>query len=507
MLKSAEPLPEVECTWLPNEGPQTMGYHSKATILGYGGQAGGGKTDLLLGLARKEHTKAVIFRDTFPNLRDIIERSRAIYNPGDIDHSRDSYNESLHRWMFSNRKMIEFEACNLEKDKEKQRGRPRDFYGFDEVTQFSKSQIMFILGWLRTTNPNQQCRVVMTFNPPTEGKGGWVIDYFLPWLAYLHPEVFSHENPAKPGELRWYTTVDGKEMECPNGDAFEYENEKGKIEHLKPISRTFIPASLDDNPYLSKTQYKAFLQTLPEPLRSQLLDGDFSACADDDAWQAIPTAAYDRSVERWKARQPSTAAMNRAGLDIARGGRDNTVKAMIHADGYCGELLKVSGKLTRTGRAVAKLIYAYHDPGDITVAVDVIGIGSSPLDVLNEEGFDTVPINGSGRAMVTSQGKDIPYEDPDSNMRCVNLRSATIWNLRLLLEKDLIDLPPDPRLRRAALAHRWTPTPGGIKILSKDQVKDLIGFSPDEFDAVCYGYWIPVPHKRRSFAAVGSIYA
>lgn len=485
-----------------------MAYHSEAMILGYGGQAGGGKTDLLLGLARKEHTKAVIFRDTFPNLRDIIERSRAIYNPKDVAHSSDSFNESLHRWMFPGRKMIEFEACNLEKDKEKQRGRPRDFYGFDEVTQFSKSQVMFIIGWLRSTTKGQRCRVVMTFNPPTEGKGGWVIDFFLPWLAYLHPETFSHDNPAAPGEIRWYTTADGKEMECLNGDMFEYENEKGKIEKLKPISRTFIPASLDDNPYLSETEYRAFLQAQPEPLRSQLLEGDFSACADDDAWQAIPTAAFDRAVARWEAVDgKSTAPLNRAGVDVARGGRDDTVKAPIHSDGLCGELLKIPGKLTKNGRAVFQLlIQPYHEPGDITIAMDVIGIGSSPVDVLNEEGYDVVPINGSSRAMVEEYGKTIPFVDPASGTKCVNLRSATIWNLRLLLEKDAIALPPDPRLRRAALAHRWTPTPGGIKILSKDTVKALIGYSPDEFDAVCYGFWLTPPVRVISFLDVADIY-
>jgi hypothetical protein len=55
---------------------------------------------------------------------------------------------------------------------------------------------------------------VLTFNPPPDDGGSWVIDYFLPWFAYLFPQHFTHPNPAAPGELRWYATVDGREVEC-----------------------------------------------------------------------------------------------------------------------------------------------------------------------------------------------------------------------------------------------------------------------------------------------------
>ena len=37
--------------WLPNPGPQTDAYFSPADVLLFGGQAAGGKSDLLLGLA------------------------------------------------------------------------------------------------------------------------------------------------------------------------------------------------------------------------------------------------------------------------------------------------------------------------------------------------------------------------------------------------------------------------------------------------------------------------
>jgi hypothetical protein len=44
-------------SWEPILGPQAEAYHSPADVLFYGGQAGGGKTDLLLGLALTAHRR------------------------------------------------------------------------------------------------------------------------------------------------------------------------------------------------------------------------------------------------------------------------------------------------------------------------------------------------------------------------------------------------------------------------------------------------------------------
>jgi hypothetical protein len=46
---------------------------------------------------------------------------------------------------------------------------------------------------------------------------------------------------------------------------------------MGPKSRTHIRSSVDDNFYLSMIGYKAKLQALPEPLRLQMLRGDFGA--------------------------------------------------------------------------------------------------------------------------------------------------------------------------------------------------------------------------------------
>ena len=81
--------------------------------------------------------------------------------------------------------------------------RPRPYEG----TDFLESQYRFIIGWNRSTSPEQRCRVIVASNPPTTAEGLWVVKYWAPWLDRTHP------NPAKPGELRWFTTVNGEDQE------------------------------------------------------------------------------------------------------------------------------------------------------------------------------------------------------------------------------------------------------------------------------------------------------
>src|SRR5690606_10130771 len=48
--------------WQPNPGPQTKAYYSEADELLFGGQAGGGKSDLIIGLALNEHKRSRLLR-------------------------------------------------------------------------------------------------------------------------------------------------------------------------------------------------------------------------------------------------------------------------------------------------------------------------------------------------------------------------------------------------------------------------------------------------------------
>lgn len=476
--------------WQPNPdhpdgrpNPQRLAYESKADILGYGGAAGGGKTDLILGLAATRHKNSAIFRRVFPNLRGIIERSRQIFNPSGQRHQEDSFNESLHRWMLDGgKRIIEFEQCQYEKDKEKQRGRPRDFYGFDEATEFTLSMILFIIAWLRSTDPKQQCQVVLTFNPPIDETGSWVINFFLPWFAFLFPQKFTHPNPAAPGVLRWYATVDGKEAERPNGEPFEHNGEV-----IRPLSRTFIPAKLEDNPHLADTNYLAIIDSLPEPLRSQLKHGDFTATAGTDPWQVIPTAWVRLAQKRWMERERPNMPLSGVGVDLVRGGRDNFALAKRYGTWY-DEIIKVPGVNVEDGPAAAGLMYhALENERRIGyINMDVIGIGSSPYDSAKVMWPGLVQaVNVSERSGYVAMSKTKP---PRPLFRMKNIRAEMYWRMREALDPQHgndIALPPDNELTADLCAARYKVLAGGvIQIEEKVEIKKRIGRSPDVGEAV-----------------------
>lgn len=483
--------PNSKPPWQPNPdrngipNPQRLALESEADILGYGGAAGGGKTDLLLGLACTQHTHSVIFRQTNPLLRGIIERSKELYNPEGEDHSKDSYNESLHRWVLDNgKRLIEFEHCQLEKDKERQRGRPRDFYGFDEATELSRTRFEFIIGWLRSTKPGQRCRVIMTFNPPSDESGNWVIDYFLPWIAYLFPAEYQHPNPAAPGELRWYTTIDGKETEVESGEPFELDGE-----WIKPMSRTFIPARLSDNPHLNDTNYSAVLRSLPEPLRSQVLYGDFAAHKIADPWQVIPTAWVKLAQKRWLEMEKPETYLNGVGVDVARGGRDNLVICKRY-ENWFAEPVVIPGVQVEDGPAAAGYIHQALAGDRILgyINIDVIGVGTSAYDsakVMYPQIVNPVNASEASSFIVTA-------EKGQTVIRMRNVRAEYYWRFRMALDPehgDNLALPPGNEIVSDLCAAKYKWVAGGIiQIESKDEIKKRISRSPDIGESFLLAY-------------------
>lgn len=497
-LKRMGKIKELPPLWQPNPdrapdkpNPQRLALESEADILGLSGQAGWGKTDLALGLAALHHTHTVIFRRIFKNLRGIIERSREIYNPAGVAASDDRYNESLHRWILSGGRMVEFEAMQRENDKYNQRGRPRDLYVFDEATEFTRTQVEFTLGWMRSAKPGQRCRAILPFNPPTDNQGVWVIDYFLPWIAYIFPQKFSHPNPAKPGELRWYTTIDGKEVERPNGEPFEH---KGRT--YRPQSRSFLFGEIEDNPHLIDTDYISNLAAQPEPIRSQLLLGDFAAEAKTDPNQVIPTAWVKAAQRRWLEMEKPDMPLSGVGVDVARGGSDKLVIARRYGNWFA-EPVKVPGVNVEDGPAAANKVYqAIQDEEHIGyINVDVIGVGSSAYDSLKAmyPGI-TNALNASNKSGYIAKSKTKP---PRPLFRMKNVRAEYYWRMREALDPESgndIALPPDNELVVDLCAAKYKMLADGvIQIEAKDSIKDRIGRSPDVGEAIMFAN---MPHKK-----------
>jgi hypothetical protein len=439
-----------------------MALLSPADELFYGGAAGGGKTDLILGLAVECHEHSAIFRRVFPNLSGNMLRAREII--GD----RAQENKSNHVWAFPDNRTIEFGAVQYEDDKKNWQGRPHDLKAFDEITEFTESQYVFICGWNRSTTPGQRVRVIATGNPPMDEFGSWVVRRWGAWLDEKHP------HPAKPGELRWYATINGQEQEFPSGDPIEVDGET-----IYPRSRTFIPALLDDNPFLTRDpHYRSVIQSMPEPLRSMLLYGDFKASAIPNPFQVIPTEWVRAAQRRWLERERPTTPITATGVDAARGGHD-FMTLVNRYDNYIDSATKWPGVLVPDGPAAATLVYgALGDKKPGRVNVDVIGIGSSTYDCIKPL-YDCVnPVN-------TAEASE--YRDKSGKLKMRNLRAELFWRMRDALDpqsgEDLA-LPNDPELLADLCSATYKNGVSGVLIEEKDEIKKRIGRSPDYGDAV-----------------------
>jgi hypothetical protein len=283
--------------WVPNPGPQTDAYFSaRPTCLLYGGEPGGGKSQLILGLAFNEHQKSLIMRREYGDLDGIIGDALKIHG------SRDGFNGSPPpKLRINERQVVSFAAAHRIGDEQGQMGKGKDLIGIDEATHFAKSQIRFLMGWNRTDDPNQRCRVVLATNPPLRPEGMWVIEMFAPWLDPQYPD------PAKPGELRWVISDDDGNDRWVEGPG-EYEvMVAGKPKMVQAMSRTYIPASVKDNPYYVASGYEAQLDAMPEPFRS-LLMGGFRTAFRDVPNQIIPTAWVQEAQKRWTEKPPQGRA-------------------------------------------------------------------------------------------------------------------------------------------------------------------------------------------------------
>lgn len=452
LLRLLEEKERRESLWKPLPGPQTLAFESQADILGYGGAAGGGKSDLACGKALRRHKNTMILRREATQLTGIIDRLTQLVG------NRDGYNGQQKIWRMKDRQ-IEFGSVPHLGDETRFQGRPHDFLVFDEATNFLESQVRFLLGWLRTTEPGQHCQALFTFNPPTSAEGQWVISFFAPWIDKNHP------NPAKPGELRWFATVDGKDVEVESGEPFQHGNDL-----IKPLSRTFIPSRVTDNPYLMGTGYMSTLQALPEPLRSQMLNGDFQAGIKDDPFQVIPTKWVEEAMARWV--QPAKLEpMDSLGVDVARGGDDSTVIARRHGMWF-DQPLNYPGKETPDGPSTAGLVIAaMRDKAPIHI--DVIGVGSAPYDFLKDAGQHVLGINVSE----ASAGRD-----KSGLLEFPNLRSEYWWRFREALDpanNTGIALPPDPRLKADLCAPKWKLQGSKIRVEAREDIVKRIGRSPD----------------------------
>lgn len=148
------------------------------------------------------------------------------------------YNAQKRRWTFPNGSIIQFAYLDSDSDTMNFQSQQFDLLAFDEATQFTWYQVSYMQSRIRSARGYPTFTMMAT-------------------------------NPGGPGAA-WFKSnfVNAGEPEIP----VDVEVEPG-------VTRThiFIPANLADNAILERMDpgYRKNLESLPEHLRRQLLDGDW----------------------------------------------------------------------------------------------------------------------------------------------------------------------------------------------------------------------------------------
>ena len=175
----------------------------------YGGAAGGGKSIALL-MAALQYVdqpdyNAILFRRTYADLAlpgALMDVAFEWLSGTDA-----KWHDKTKTWTFPSGATLSFGYLETEKTKYRYQGASFHFIGFDELTQFTESQYLYLFSRLRK---NENCPIPLRMRAASNPGGGgheWVKKRFL--------------------EFR--------------GD---------------PQKRLFISAGLNDNPYLNKEEYR-----------------------------------------------------------------------------------------------------------------------------------------------------------------------------------------------------------------------------------------------------------
>lgn len=240
--------------WAPQPGPQVEAIAATwCQELFYGGAAGGGKSDYLLGdflqdvATYGEAWQGILFRRTYGELSALVERSHQLY-----PQTGARWNEQKHRWLWPNGAQLKFRYLEQDRHKSRYQGHAYTWIGWDELTQWaSDGAYRYLRARLRSAHQVPTKRIRSAANPGGVGHH-WVKARFV--------------TPARGGFVPLVDPETGHDV-------------------------MFVPAKLDQNQILLKNDpgYRGNLKGLgSDALVKAWLDGDWDVVegAFFDCWSA-----------------------------------------------------------------------------------------------------------------------------------------------------------------------------------------------------------------------------
>lgn len=288
-------------------------------------------------------------------------------------------------------------------------------------------------------------------------------DVINPTIRKEHSEIFLLFNPQHRGDFVWQRFV-----EKPHEDSL------------------VLKLNYTENPYLSETMKRVIAEAKTEDEEEY-----------EHIYLGVPREGDDKALLTYAeveyAMNDNLDGVDKSGIfsygvDVARYGSDKG--CLTKRRGYHIYGLKSYNKYStmELANAVSNEV-SQEDKRPNAIFVDTIGVGAGVYDRLEEKGFNSIDSNASMKA--------------DSNDIYVNKRAEMYFLLRDFIRKGG-KIPNDKELKEELLAIRYiySKVSGKIQIQSKDEIKDLIGRSPDKADSVALHFFSEVRIEKSDFVNI-----
>lgn len=223
--------PNQQVVWSPIPGRQHQFVTCPIEDILFGGARGGAKTDGVLGKwlmqahRYKHHARGLMLRPELTQLDDVIQRSREIYEP-----LGGEYKQQAKTWTHPDGWTLRFRYVANLSDAAKYLGHSYTFIAVEELTEWADFRpIDKIRGTLRSAH-GVPCQFVATANPGGPGHNKAKARYVDPVPGGMVP-FYACALCSRAFQNGDYV------CDCPE-------------DQRAPIQRIYIPATLDDNPFL-----------------------------------------------------------------------------------------------------------------------------------------------------------------------------------------------------------------------------------------------------------------
>ena len=285
-----------------------------------------------------------------------------------------------------------------------------------------------------------------------------------PTIRKEHSEVWLLFNPQNRSDYVWQYFV-------------EHERKSSIVKKI----------NYDENHFLSNTMQAIIAEAKEEDYDEYM-----------HIYEGVPREGDDKALfaynEVEEAMNGDLEGVDKSGVfsyaaDVARYGKDKG--QLSKRRGYHIYWLKGYDKYSTMeyANAIHSEIMQEQDKQPDAVFVDTIGVGAGVLDRLLEMGTRGIDANASMKA--------------DKNDVYINKRAEMYFNLRDFIRKGG-KIPNDKELKEELLAVRYiySKTNGKMQIQAKEDMKEVLGRSPDKADSIAMHFFSEVRVGKSDFANI-----